>query len=416
MTSPILLIAVVFCLIIFEGFFSGAEIAIVSANKLLLKKQVGEKSLVGKIIDQFQSQPQYLLGTHIIGTNLCVVASSTLATFYFRGKFGEVGELYTLLIMSPLLLIFGEMVPKIAFQEYAQKLADKALLGLWFFSWLFYPLVWVLAILAEGASRLLGGKKGEAGAFISRSELRLLLTQQRAKSSFPTQEEQMIHRVFRFSETKVSEVMIPLVDVRALKEDLTVKEALKIASKYPFSRYPVFRDRIDNIIGLVESRDLISSPATKKLKDLTRKVTFVPETMPVDELLERMQREGFQFAVVVDEYGGCVGIITREDILEEIIGEIEDEHEQKKPMFKKLATGRWLINARMEIDQINETFGWNLPKNGYETLAGFLLDKFQRIPKTGEILRWQDFTFLVKKATARSIIEVVVLHEEKEEK
>ena len=226
----------------------------------------------------------------------------------------------------------------------------------------------------------------------------------------------MIHRVFRFSETKVSEVMIPLVDVRALKEDLTVKEALKIASKYPFSRYPVFRDRIDNIIGLVESRDLISSPATKKLKDLTRKVTFVPETMPVDELLERMQREGFQFAVVVDEYGGCVGIITREDILEEIIGEIEDEHEQKKPMFKKLATGRWLINARMEIDQINETFGWNLPKNGYETLAGFLLDKFQRIPKTGEILRWQDFTFLVKKATARSIIEVVVLHEEKEEK
>jgi len=182
-----------------------------------------------------------------------------------------------------------------------------------------------------------------------------------------------------------------------------------------FSRYPVYQERIDNIVGMVESRDLLSAPPSSKLKELVKPVKYVPETMPVDELLQMMQRENFIFAVVVDEYGGCVGIITREDILEEVIGEIEDEHEQKKPLWRKLAPGRWLVNARMEIDQLNELFGWNLPKNGYETLGGFLLDKFQRIPRTGEILRWGDFTFLIRKAEPRSILEVIVLKEEEPE-
>jgi len=409
------LLVVVAILLLLEEFFSGSEIAIISANKPLLKKRAGEKSLVSRILDQFQAQPQHLLGTHIIGTNLCVVASSTLATFYFRGRYGEIGELYTLLIMSPLLLVLGEMVPKMAFQEYAQKLAPKSLLGLWFFSWVFYPLVWFLGLLAEGASRLLGGGKGEAEPFFSRSELKFLLTGSGKEKFIPSQEEKMIRRVFHFTETRVGQVMIPLVEVKALDERLTIQQALEFASRYSFSRYPVYQERIDNIVGMVESRDLLSAPPSSKLKELVKPVKYVPETMPVDELLQMMQRENFIFAVVVDEYGGCVGIITREDILEEVIGEIEDEHEQKKPLWRKLAPGRWLVNARMEIDQLNELFGWNLPKNGYETLGGFLLDKFQRIPRTGEILRWGDFTFLIRKAEPRSILEVIVLKEEEPE-
>ena len=408
------LLVLVAILLLLEGFFSGSEIAIISANKPLLKKRAGEKSLVSRILDQFQAQPQHLLGTHIIGTTLCVVASSTLATFYFRERYGEIGELYTLLIMSPLLLILGEMVPKMAFQEYAQRLASKSLLGLWFFSWVFYPLVWFLGLLAEGASRLLGGGKGEAEPFFSRSELKFLLTGSRSRL-IPSQEEKMIRRVFRFTETRVGQVMIPLVEVKALDENSTLAQALEFASRYPFSRYPVYQERIDNIIGMVESRDLLSASPSSKLKELVKPVKYVPETMPVDELLQMMQKENFIFAVVVDEYGGCVGIITREDILEEVIGEIEDEHEQKRPLWRKLAPGRWLINARMEIDQLNELFGWSLPKNGYETLAGFLLDQFQRIPRTGEILRWKDFTFLVRKAEPRSILEVIVLKEEEPE-
>ncbi len=414
MISGAVLLVLVLVLLLLEGFFSGSEIAIISANKPLLKKRAGEKSLVSRILDQFQAQPQHLLGTHIIGTTLCVVASSTLATFYFRERYGEIGELYTLLIMSPLLLILGEMVPKMAFQEYAQRLASKSLLGLWFFSWVFYPLVWFLGLLAEGASRLLGGGKGEAEPFFSRSELKFLLTGSRSRL-IPSQEEKMIRRVFRFTETRVGQVMIPLVEVKALDENSTLAQALEFASRYPFSRYPVYQERIDNIIGMVESRDLLSASPSSKLKELVKPVKYVPETMPVDELLQMMQKENFIFAVVVDEYGGCVGIITREDILEEVIGEIEDEHEQKRPLWRKLAPGRWLINARMEIDQLNELFGWSLPKNGYETLAGFLLDQFQRIPRTGEILRWKDFTFLVRKAEPRSILEVIVLKEEEPE-
>jgi len=411
-SGPIALLITVIILILLEGFFSGSEIAIVSANKTLLRKRYGAQSRVAIMLERFLKEPQWLIGTHLIGTNLCVVAASTLATFYFREKYGALGELYTLLIMSPTLLLLGEMVPKIAYQEYADRLASKSLLGLYFFSYVFYPLVWFLALLGEGASRILGGEKGEAEPFLPRAELKYLLTSYQRRKDLPLHEQRMIRRIFRFSETTIGEVMIPLVEIRALEEMDTIERALTLANRHPYSRYPVYRKRIDNITGLLKMTDLLAgSDPLKKIGELAQPVNFVPETMPVDQLLARMQRENFQTAVVADEYGGCIGVITREDILEEIIGEIEDEHTQEKPLYRQLSENRWLINARMEIDQINESLGLNLPKEDYETLAGFLLNQFQRIPRSGELIRYRDLIFLVKRASPRAILEVMVSKE-----
>ncbi len=411
----ILLIAAVAGLILLEGFFSGAEIAIISANKTLLVNRYGPDSRVAKMLEHFHREPQWLIGTHLIGTNLCVVISSTLVTFYLRAKYGAIGEFYAVLLMSPLLLLLAEMVPKMAFQEYADRLAAKSLLGLRFFSFLFFPLVWVLAKIAQWATLVLGGEKEDAEPFLTRSEFKYLLTSYRRRKSLQAHEQRMIKRVFRFSETTVGEVMIPLVDLRGLEEHETVERALVVANRHPYAQYPVFHRRIDDIIGQVQMTDLLAEgDRTKKVSELAKPVNFVPETMPVDQLLTRMQREGFLAAMVVDEYGGCIGIITREDILEEIVGEIEDQREFDKPLYRQVGPNRWMLNARMEIDQINEIFGWDLPKEDYETLGGFLLNQFQRIPRAGELLRFQNLTFLIKRTSPRAILEVMVSKEEEE--
>jgi len=412
MISPAILIITIAALVLLNGFFSGAEIAIISANRALVRKKAGGQSLAARLLDEFHTRPQRMLGTFIIGSTVCAVAASTVATFYLRGRFGEIGDLYALIVMTPLLLILGEMAPKIACQEHANSLAGKSLLGLWFFSFLFYPVVWALGLIGEAGSRLMGGKKGEAEPFFSKSELEYFLFEHGGRGGLKPHEQRMIHRIFRFSETTVGEVMIPLVEVKAVEDSCTIKETLDLARRWTYSRYPVYQDRIDNIIGQIKTTDLLAAPdQSQKVTELAKPVYFAAETMPVDELLAKMQRENSLMAVVVDEYGGSIGIITREDILEEIIGEIRDEHEQIRPLFRQLAGNRWMINARMEINQINETFGWSLPKDNYETLAGFLLDQFQRIPKIGEVIRFENFTFLIKRANPRSILEVMVYRE-----
>jgi len=415
MTSLLGLGLAVLILVLLNGFFAGAEIAIISANKPLLKKRAGEGSLTARLLEQFRVKPRRMLGTYVIGSTLCAVAASTLVAFYLRRQFGEIGELYALLIMTPLLLVFGEMAPKLGCQEYANALAGKSLLGLWFFSLLFYPLVWLLGLLGEIASRIMGGKKGEAEPFFSKSELEYLLIEHGGREELKPHEQRMIRRIFRFSETTAGEVMIPLVEVKAVADSLTVKEALELANRFTYSHYPVFQERIDNIIGTIKTTDLLAAvDQGQKITGLIKPVFFAPETMPIDVLLEKMQRENFLTAVVVDEYSGSVGIVTREDILEEVIGEIRDEHEQAKPLFRQLGPSRWMLSGRMEITQINEILGWNLPKQDFETLAGFLLDKLQRIPKIGEILRFEEFTFLIKRANPRAILEVMAYKEEPE--
>jgi len=410
--SIIGIIIAVLALVLLNGFFAGAEIAVISANKALLRKRAGEGSRVARLLDEFRNRPQRVLGTYVIGSTICPAAASVIVTIFLRNRFGEAGEFYTLAIMTPLFLIFGEMAPKMAFQERANAVGGKSLLGLWFFSILFYPVVWALGLTGELASRLMGGEKGEAEPFFSRSELEYMLTGRGGREELKPHEQRMIRRIFRFSETTAAEVMIPLVEVKAAPETATVKDALEFAGKHLFTRYPVFQERVDNIVGTVSAAELLAADPGHKVTALIKPVFFVPETMPIDVLLAKMQRKNFLMAVVVDEYGGSIGIITREDILEEVIGEIRGEHEAEKPLYRQLAPNRWMVSGRMEIDQINETFGWDLPRQDYETLAGFLLDKFQRIPKIGEIIRYENFTFLIKRANARSIVEVMVYKEE----
>jgi putative hemolysin len=253
------------------------------------------------------------------------------------------------------------------------------------------------------------GQEGEVRPFVTREDLQFLLQTESGPTDMKPHEKTMIHRIFRFADTKVKEVMIPLVEVVALEEYSTIGEAIASVRQENYSRYPVFQERVDHITGVIHSFDLLlASNREQTIQPYVRPISFFPETKPIDELLLDLQRKQEALAVVVDEYGGAVGIVTVEDILEEVVGEIEDEYDTAQPLFRKVGPKAFLINARMEVDHINEFLRLGLPKGDYETLGGFVLNRLGRVPLTGESFRYRKMLFEVKKANERAVGEVLV--------
>ncbi|UCD85986.1 MAG: HlyC/CorC family transporter [Deltaproteobacteria bacterium] len=407
MDLPPSLIIILLCLL-FEGFFSGSEIAVVAADKIRLRNLARKGSGAAQLISSALERPERLLSATLIGTNISVVTSTTIATSIFVKKFGDSGVLYTTLIMTPLLLILGELIPKNLFQQRADSISLRIIRPLWLFYYLFYPLIYLLSRFTGSLSRVIGGS-GEKIPFVTKEELKSILKIRGKGGDLKVSEKRMIHRIFSFSETTVEEVMIPLIEVVAIQEEAPVAEAVEKITQKGYSRLPVFRSRIDEIVGILNSFDLLGATQREKsIQPFIREALFVPETKAADELLFQLQREGKSMAIVVDEYGGAVGVVTIEDILEEIVGEIEDEHDDEAWLYRELGEGRYLFKARMEIDRINEKLPFKLPEGDYETLGGFIITHLGRIPREGEVIEYKNLTLTIKRATERSVLEVEI--------
>ncbi|MCK5422538.1 MAG: HlyC/CorC family transporter [Deltaproteobacteria bacterium] len=399
-------IIIFFLCLTVEAFFSGSEIALIAANPKKIRKSPELSPSRIKMTLKLLKNRERLLATTLCGTNLSVITNTILITSLFISLLSEKGEIYSILILSPLLLIFGEIIPKTFFQQNATRIAPWVSYPVWLASYLFYPLVIYMNKLTNIIFLLAGAKKSKETLFVTREELKLILKMSRKGSDLTTGEVNMINRLFDFSHTTVKEAMIPFVEVSAVEDKDTVKEAIAIISKKGYSRLPVYNERIDNIIGIVNSFDLLNTPNDQSIKSLIRTILFVPESKPIDELVVEMQKKRNHLAIVVDEYGGTIGIITIEDILEEIVGEIKDEYDTDKKLYRKIGWNRYLINARMEVDQIRELLPLSLPDGDFETLGGFLLEKFGHIPKPGETLNHHNLTYTIVSSDERSIGEV----------
>jgi putative hemolysin len=399
---------IVMVFLLLEGFLSGSEIALVAANRKRLSHLARSNSRIARLTHRMLREPSWFLSTSLVGSNLAEVTNTALVTSILISLYGSRGDIYAFLLLTPLILIFGEILPKTLFQQKADHWAPKIAPIIWFFSVILFPLVWMMS----GVTRFVLGflrLKGEKGPYITREELQLLLRTEGEATDMKPMEKDMIHRIFRFSTTKVKEVMIPLVEVVALEENSAVEEAIALTRKENYSRYPVFRERVDNIIGILHSFDLLLALGKEEtIQSFVRPISFCPETKPVDELLLELQQNQEAMAAVVDEYGGGVGIVTVEDILEEVVGEIEDEYDSGQPLYKKVGPRKWVINARMEVDHINEILKLGLPKKDYETLGGFVLEKLGRVPQSGESFRFKGMLFEVLKSDERSVAEVLV--------
>jgi magnesium and cobalt exporter, CNNM family len=393
-----------------ESFFSGSEMAVVSADRTALRRKAAEGDRAAKLALDFLSRPQRLLATTLLGTNTSVVTATTVMTLAMLQRAPHDGELLAVLLLSPTMLVFGEIVPKTLFQQYADRWVTRIVYPLRLASFAFAPLVVILGRITALVARSL--KIEERRAMVTRDELRLLLeeTDENPPADIPEAERSMITNVLDFGDTTVYDVMVPLSEVTALPEEATLEEAAAEIADKQHTRIPIYRERVDQIVGVLHAFDLLSAEAAGKrgtVAEVMRPPIFVPESKPTVDLLVELQRAGQQLSVVVDEYGGATGICTVEDILEEIVGEIEDEYDRGPSPIRAEGPGLWRILARTSIAQVNQTLKVELPEGeDYETIAGLVLDKMKRIPREGESLRLGPVTITILGASDRAIEEV----------
>jgi len=401
-----LLVILIGCLLLLEAFFSGSEMALISCDRIKIRHLAGEGVTGAQVAERLLQRPDRLLATTLVGTNLCVVTSSTAATVLCLFLLGEGREYYATVLLAPLVLLFGEMVPKAYFRQHADRLAPLLAPPLHLCLRLFAPLTTIVHRASTLLLTPLRIAPSERDPYITREELKFLVQEGRHQADLDTGERRMIHKIIDFGETTVREAMIPLIETVAVPASATVAEAVAVVSEHQFSRIPVFEERIDQIVGIVHAFDLLSADPETPLAPLIRPAHYVPETKLVADLFQEMRRGRFHMAVVVDEYGGVVGIVTIEDLLEEIVGEIEDEYDEEPPPLKRLPDGSYLVDARLEVERLREELGIQLPEGEYETLGGFLLHLFQKIPDTGEEVQYLGMRFVVAASDRRSIVKV----------
>lgn len=391
-----------------EAFFAASELSIVSANGIRLEEAARNGSAAAKRVLWFRRHPDRLFGTTLLGTNFSTVTGSTTASLTLLQIDPANGEWWAMLLMSPLVLIGGEIIPKSIGQARADSLS-QLLAGplLVVHKVLAVPILFVRAY-TTALYRVLRIDATSEQAMASREELVLLMQTEDDDGEMNADEREMIQRIFAFSHLEARDSMVPLVEIVAVPVDATVEAAVAAVARAGFSRLPVYRDRVDNIVGLLHHLDLLQAErADQPVAELMRPAYFVPENQEVDEILILLQREAASAAVVVDEFGGAVGLLTLEDVLEEIVGEIEDEFDIEGGLWRQAPDG-WLVDARVPVDRLNAQFGLALPTDeDYETLAGYMLDRLRHIPRIGEVVRLPDGrAFTVRRASARAIQEV----------
>jgi CBS domain containing-hemolysin-like protein len=390
-----------------EIFFSGSEIALLAASPKKIKKSPGSQTgRTGLTLKLLQNRER-MLATTLFGTNLSVVTNATLLTSFFLTLFPERGALYAVVVLSPLLLIFGEIIPKILFQQYANVIAPVVSYPIWLASCVFFPVVFLVTKISNIVLYITGARKSHNIPFVTREELRLIVKMSKGGSDLTAEEVTMIERLFDFSHTVVKEAMIPLVDIATIEDTASVGEAIAFLEAKGYSRIPVYHERTDNIIGIINSFDLLENlPPDQSIRPLIRRAPYVPETKPIDGLFIEMQKKRSHLSIVVDEYGGTIGIITIEDILEEIVGEIQDEYDTEQQSFRKIGKNKYIIRSRMEKGQLEELLVTTLPEGDFETVGGFLLDRLGHIPQPGEVLKYNNLSFTILSSDERSIGEV----------
>ncbi len=414
-----LIIAVILICLILEALYSGGEVALFSSdiNKIKYHARRGSRAAMQAV--KLKEHPEWFISTALVGTNLAIIIASTLATGLLIQYFGaKHGEQIAFLIMLPILFVI--IIIRSIFQHYPEVMAIKVAYFIRFSSLVFYPLTYFIAAISRGAVNISFDQKVKQPSYITKEGLKYILGEKTEGSDILTTEKEMVSRVFDFSELTAEKIMVPISALTALPQTMKTEEAARVVAAKKYMRIPVYADTVYNIVGILHYFDLLdmllkqqtpteASGAATVAGCMRTDVFYVPETKKAGPLLMDMQRKREHMAVVVDEYGGAVGIVTTEDIGEEIIGSIDEEYNKGEKLYKKIAPGRYLINGRMKVDDMNQILLTRLPEGNYETLGGFLIQQAGRIPLSRERLEFYGMIFIIENADQKSIREVMVI-------
>jgi CBS domain containing-hemolysin-like protein len=401
--------------LILKGFFSGSEIAMVNSDKLKLRHQAKMGNKGARLVLKLFKKPDVILGTTLVGTNLATVIISTLGTLVFIELFGSSGDFISVLVLTPILLIFGEVVPKSVFQQKADTLVPFLIYILQFFSYVFYPLIIIFSTVARFATKIVGGGETPQNMFITREEIRVLLDLSESASDPSTIDRKRIRRIIRFADTTVGEAMIPLADVVGFNKTRDMKEAIRIVIKHGFNRLPVYHGNITNVKGMLtlSTWDLMEMDLENKpITDYISPTLYLSPKQTIDQALPQLQARDDHMAVVVDEYGSAIGILTMEDVFEEVVGEIDVgydfEEYNPKGRFYIIHENEYshILGGRMPISEVNDILYVKLPVEEAHTVGGFITSRLRTIPKVGDIVEEQGHRLSVLEADERTVIKI----------
>lgn len=414
LTSRLVLL---FVLILVSMFFSAVETSLLSFPRTRLRQKADEPGLVGRAFKEWQDHPNRLLTTILIGNNTANIAVTTQAA-YMAVHFAEANHWNRVLtgslvsgVVVVVLIVFGEAIPKVMARSHAISAAPFLILFLHLFDKAMAPLNW---ILGHSVALLFPGLGKSSVSLVTEDDIKHFVEMGQESGAIQEEEKKMIQSIFEFSDTTVNKVMIPRTDMFCVDIATPFEKLLDLVVQNGYSRVPVYKGTADKIVGIIHTRDLLSIWKNRELivvQDLFRKPYFVPETMRVDRLLREFRRGRLHMAIVVDEYGGTAGLVTMEDLVEEIVGEIRDEHETgDERAIARQPDGSWVIEADVALSDVNEALGLHLaPKGEVASLGGYLMELAGKVPKKARVIEDKEAGFKILDASETSVLKVKVV-------
>jgi CBS domain containing-hemolysin-like protein len=413
----LLILLAMVLLLLLKGFFSGSEIALVNSDKLKMHHKSNQGHRGAKLVLRLFKTPDVLLGTTLVGTNISTIILTTLGTMLMIRSFGHLGDLYAVLLFTPLFLVLGEIVPKSVYQQKCNEIAPVVVYPLRVFSFLFYPLVFIFSRIARLCARLVGGGRADQNVFITREQMRMVVDMADRGANVDVFDRARIKRVIRFSETSIGEAMIPVADITAINRNRDTRSAITLVRRRGYNRLPVYSRNISNIVGIVTMTtwDLMDKDlADRPLEEMIKPAYYVSPYQTIDQLLPILRSRDDHMAIVVNEFGSAVGMITMEDILEEVVGEIDVGYDfeeylpRRKRIFEMLDEETYLMDARLPISEVNELLGISLPAVESHTIGGLITARLRHIPGEGESIEESGFRFTVTEANERALVKLRV--------
>lgn len=403
-------------LFILSAFFSASETAFTSLSKIKVGRMVEQRLPGAKLVSGLKEKPSEFLSTILIGNNLVNIAASALATSiiikYFEARgWVNIGLAVGIAtgVMTFLILTFGEIVPKTVAIRRAEKLTLAVAPIIFTLNVILMPIAYLMGFISRPFIYILGGKAPEKGPFVTEDEIKMILAAGEREGVIEEEEREMITSIFEFGETIVREVMTPRPDISACQADKSVDELIRVIIESGHSRIPIYEGTLDNVIGVVYAKDLLKAGREVKIRDILHSPVFIPETKKVAELLHEMQAARTHLAIIVDEYGVTSGLVTMEDLVEEIVGEIHDEFEREEKMIEKVDANTAIVVGSMSLKDLNDELKIELPEKEFDTIGGFVFGQLGKAPSVGDAVRFEDLVISVERIHRRRITRIKIV-------
>jgi putative hemolysin len=408
----LVLLGLLLCL---SAFFSASETALMSLSKIRIA-HLFESGVKGAgVVTRLRENPSKLLGTILVGNNLVNIAAASIATVLAIEYFGDTGVGIATGIMTVLVLIFGEITPKTLAAQNSEKVSLIVAKPISLLTYLLSPIVFVFTKIAGLFIRLLGGKSNDNLPTITEDELKTMVNLSEEEGVIKDHEKRMICNVFDFDDRLIKDVMIQRMDIVAINMNATYDEIMNIIKTEQYSRYPIYNKRIDNIVGILNVKELVFYRNSEEVFDITKfmkKPYYTFEYLKTSELFNEMKKRRTHMAIVIDEYGGTAGIITIEDLLEEIVGDISDEYDIQTKEIETIREGEYVVDGSTRIEQLNEQIGTRIESEHYDSIGGFIIGEIGRLPQQGESIEHENTKFLIENMERNRVKKIRVLMSE----